>query len=211
MNKTRIDWPWKPLLTWNPVVGCKHGCSYCYAKKMSDRFKMISDWTKPQVFPGRMADPLKEGKSKNIFVGSMCDLFGDWVPSSVINRILDVAYNCGQHQFLFLTKNPSRYKEFEFPRNCWLGATITKMEDFIGYYEHGGITNKNKCFLSIEPLLGGFSPIIEFGFDKIIVGAMTGPGAVKPTREWIESIKHSNIYYKQSIRDLYPEFRNKKL
>jgi len=172
MNKTKIDWPWKPLLTWNPVVGCRRGCSYCYAKKISDRFKMIPDWTEPQFFPKRLEDPYEVKKSSTIFVGSMCDLFGTWVNPFWINKIINVCRENPHHEFMFLTKNPVRYANWKFPENCRLGATVT-----------GDV-------------------------DQIIVGAMSGPGAVKPRREWIESIKHDNIYYKQSIRDLYPEFSN---
>lgn len=35
MNKTKIDWCDS---TWNPVTGCLHGCEYCYARKMANRF-----------------------------------------------------------------------------------------------------------------------------------------------------------------------------
>lgn len=36
MNKTKIDWCDS---TWNPVTGCLHGCEYCYARNISERFK----------------------------------------------------------------------------------------------------------------------------------------------------------------------------
>jgi len=36
MNRTKIDWC---DYTWNPVVGCLHGCPYCYARRMAERFK----------------------------------------------------------------------------------------------------------------------------------------------------------------------------
>ncbi len=36
MNKTKIEWCDS---TWNPVTGCRHGCEYCYAKHMANRFK----------------------------------------------------------------------------------------------------------------------------------------------------------------------------
>lgn len=35
MKKTKIEWCDS---TWNPVVGCKHGCEYCYAKRIAERF-----------------------------------------------------------------------------------------------------------------------------------------------------------------------------
>ena len=35
MNKTKIEWCDS---TWNPVTGCYHGCPYCYARNMINRF-----------------------------------------------------------------------------------------------------------------------------------------------------------------------------
>ena len=35
MKQTKIEWC---DATWNPVTGCKHGCEYCYARKMAHRF-----------------------------------------------------------------------------------------------------------------------------------------------------------------------------
>lgn len=35
MNRSKIEWC---DYTWNPITGCRHGCSYCYARKMSFRF-----------------------------------------------------------------------------------------------------------------------------------------------------------------------------
>ena len=35
MQKSNIEWC---DMTWNPVVGCKHGCEYCYARRIAARF-----------------------------------------------------------------------------------------------------------------------------------------------------------------------------
>lgn len=40
MNKTKIEWCDS---TWNPVTGCLHGCEYCYARKIAERFKGSGD------------------------------------------------------------------------------------------------------------------------------------------------------------------------
>lgn len=36
MDKTKIDWCDS---AWNPVTGCLHGCEYCYARGIANRFK----------------------------------------------------------------------------------------------------------------------------------------------------------------------------
>lgn len=36
MDKSKIEWCDS---TWNPVTGCRHGCPYCYARRIADRFK----------------------------------------------------------------------------------------------------------------------------------------------------------------------------
>ena len=39
LNKTAIEWCDR---TWNPVTGCKHGCPYCYARKIAERLSAHS-------------------------------------------------------------------------------------------------------------------------------------------------------------------------
>ena len=34
-DKTKIDWA---DASWNPVTGCLHGCEYCYARRIAERF-----------------------------------------------------------------------------------------------------------------------------------------------------------------------------
>ena len=55
-------------------------------------------------------------------------------------------------------------------------------------------------FNSVELIMGGFSPLFFNDIDLVIVGVMTGPGAIKPKKEWIDSIKHPNIFYKSNIK-----------
>ena len=196
MNKTKIEWC---DYTWNPVVGCKHGCSYCYAEAMNKRFKYIDDWQNPVFYPERLKEPYQLKKSSIIFVGSMTDLFGYWIDMDWIYKVIKVAEQCPQHMFMFLTKNPVGYNGFSFPDNCMMGFTMTRgnqlIVDEFKYYTTG------RKFLSIEPILGSFAGINLNRIDKVIVGAMTGQNAVKPEKEWIESIKHPNILYKNNIKE----------
>ena len=134
MNKTKIDWCDS---TWNPVTGCLHGCEYCYARSIAHRFSGGGEnWTddKTIVLDKKMygeeeekAIPYPYGfiptfhryrlndyigkKGRNIFVCSMADLFGEWVPDSWIKEVFKACENAPQHNYLFLTKNPIRYAQ----------------------------------------------------------------------------------------------------
>jgi protein gp37 len=192
MQKTKIEWT---DYTWNPVTGCLHNCPYCYAKRIAMRF---DGHFKPRFRSGRLNDKMPKKPSK-IFVCSMSDLFGDWVKKEWIDAVLKVVNENPQQTFQFLTKNPKRYSEFTFPQNCWLGVTID-------YPNQGKIDELKKKdnykFISFEPLLGDMSGLDLSGIDWVIVGAMTGSGAIKPRKEWIDNIKHKNIFYKKNLLTL---------
>jgi len=200
MNKTSIDWPWKPLYTWNPVVGCKRGCPYCYARKMNTRYGWLKDFAELKFYPERLKQPPE--KVENVFVGSMTDI--DYWRIEWVQRVMAWCRMNRAIDFYFLSKNPCPYLEYR-PDNCFIGLTMTLQEDFAGQYEKINKFGFNKSrFLSLEPLLGTLKLDRTFftGYHAIIVGAMTGPGAVKPKREWIDSIKAlnlDNVYWKNNI------------
>lgn len=191
MNKTKIEWC---DYTWNPITGCRNNCWYCYAKKIAMRFSGHFD---PTIHYNRLDEKMPKKPSK-IFVGSMCDMFGEWIQPAWIKMVLDVVKNNPQHTFQFLTKNPSRYSDFYFPDNCWLGTTIESPE--FGNRMKSFASIKNYKFISIEPLLGDFTGMNFDNFDLVIVGAMSGKKVVTPKKEWIYSIKHNNIFVKNNIK-----------
>ncbi len=189
MNRTKIEWT---DFTWNPVTGCLHGCPYCYGRKIANRFRSIfPNGYKPTFHPERLEEPYRIKKPSKIFVCSMGDLFGNWVPAKWIEAVIRVAEDNPQHIFQFLTKNPARYKEFSFPRNCWLGTTVTSYEDqdrildLPRYGENGRTIN----FVSFEPLLGevNLEGWIWGYIDWVIIGAQTNPYR-PPKPEWVERI-----------------------
>ena len=63
----------------------------------------------PTFHEYRLNDPLTKGFGKTIFVCSMADLFGDWVPDEWIKKVFDACKAASGHRYLFLTKNPARY------------------------------------------------------------------------------------------------------
>lgn len=166
-----------------------------------------------------LGEPAKARTAKDIFVCSMSDLFGDWVPSRWIRDVLDACAAAPKHRYFFLTKNPARYDELEtlalLPtgERFWYGATVTKTADFGKIPIQAPWYNQ---FLSIEPLLERVDMNWVQGCQKwIIVGAETGSyrpvNKVTPEREWVDEITayarrlNLPVFYKDSLRKLFPD------
>lgn len=234
MNKTKIDWCDS---TWNPVTGCLHGCEYCYARGITNRFgKNLPDFSnfasankglhllenkidgtpypfgfEPTFHAYRLND-YAEKKGRNIFVCSMADLFGSWVPDSWIEEVFNACDNAPQHNYIFLTKNPKRYVELSekgilrCKENMWYGFSQTKHEERQPFR----IPSKPHIFVSVEPILEPLSVFLE---DWIIVGAETGnrKDKVIPKREWIEAVVSDcrkydiPIFMKSSLAGIWGE------
>ena len=233
MNKTKIDWCDS---TWNPVTGCLHRCEYCYARGIANRFGFGA--YEPNIDERVLIEPAISGgkkvpypfnfeptfhkyrlneyqnkKGRNIFVCSMADLFGDWVPDEWIEEALKACEKAPQHNYLFLTKNPERYEKIldrYMPPNMWFGWSQTgPAGNKCDFTTHHSI----KTFISIEPLLEPFKEFHIRGVDWVIIGAETGrrKDKVAPERKWIEDIvnkcREGNIpvFMKSSLADIWGE------
>lgn len=198
MNPTSIEYL---THTWNPWVGCSgEGCEVrdvCWARKQARRQKPSDKkrgcWDcyhfRPHAHPERLIQPINRKKPAVIGVCFSGDLFRPEVPSHYIRRVISVARQCPQHVFVFLTKNPKRYEEFDFPRNCWLGTTVNKQADVhrVNDLVESWNNNGNVKFVSFEPLLEKVILPEDANLDWIIVGAQTRPRII-PEDEWVESI-----------------------
>ena len=237
MKKTKIEWCDS---SWNPVTGCYHDCEYCYARRIACRFgdfstidgnaiKVINPHTNTPCYevkckaknpyPGkftptfhryRLDEPTSLKKPRNIFVCSMADLFGDWVPDSWIEEVFAACERAPQHRYLFLTKNPNRYGDLaragKLPQrdNMWYGSTLDSMsaKRYPGRF-------RDNTFTSLEPLTEFMDVSLgSFGRDKwVIVGAETGnrKGKVTPKKEWVDKIcetadiTHMAVFMKDSL------------
>ena len=152
-------------------------------------------------------------KGRTIFVCSMADLFGDWVPDEWIEEVFRACEAAPQHRYLFLTKNPKRYEKLHdnniFPNkdNFWFGTTITRPSDEIPYFQEPSPSYKG--FVSIEPILEPFAGLAVS--DWVIIGAETGQrkDRIIPERWWIEEIVESCQYFgkpvfmKESLRPIW--------
>ena len=250
-QKTKIDWCDS---TWNPVTGCLHGCEYCYARSLANRYggfdhdedknpvgnqfvigvqeldkpkhimrknglhKAPYPWFfLPTLHRYRLDQPSKWSEPRTIFVCSMADLFGKWVPDEWIEAVINACIAAPQHRYLFLSKNPARYMHLiangiipENQPNFWFGstATIPEMEFFW--------CDEVNTFVSIEPILAPFEDLTDEGIDPasktnwIIVGAETGnrKNKVIPQKSWIDEIVSAAkkagtpVFMKESLREI---------
>lgn len=188
MNRTKIEWT---QLSWNPIVGCSHGCWYCYAIKLARRFpRNFPNGFKPSFYPERLYEPWDYKKPSKIFVCSVADLFAAWTAEEWRDKVLESAEGCPvDHVFQLLTKNPERIPEREFPENFWIGCTVTnEAEDWKNIEE----IKKVRCgvrFASFEPLLGALPEYVDlFGLEWIIIGKLTGSRRVELDPVWVWDI-----------------------
>lgn len=172
MGKTKIDWC---DYTWNPVWGCKNNCKYCYARKIAKRFgnKIAGrDDFKPTWIESNFNKPFPK-KPSRIFMDSMSDI-AFW-KRSWMKKTLKKIKQHPEHTFMFLTKFPKVYIKYNFPKNCWLGVSITGDKDIKRLEELNFYVNDNLTFVSIEPLLEDqVIKISVFLPDWVIIGYETG-------------------------------------
>jgi protein gp37 len=159
----------------------------------------------PTLHKYRLGQPVAVKKPQNIFVVSMGDLFGEWVPEDWTWNVVEACLATPRHNYLFLTKNPVHLHTYGYPSNVWVGTSITGADDHQKAWDLLEATSKKENkFLSIEPLtheidlnkfellLNNYKNIITIGnyLDWVIVGAMTGTGSAahQPRREWVETI-----------------------
>lgn len=260
-DKTKIGWCDS---TWNPVTGCLHGCEYCYARRIAERFRareiydpdcqcqrslikrgMLKGTGKPlelnypweqknkdgsitnAAYPFgfeptfhryKLDEPQRWKKPRTIFVCSMADLFGEWVPDEWIAEVFRACDAAPQHRYLFLTKNPKRLCLMAIATKVFLWnvdhqdsqvhprtteyAEVMRLPIRDNWWFGSTIDNsKATCFCdgrtwntftSIEPLTEHLNMGIgSFGNSKwTIIGAETGnrKGKIAPKREWVENI-----------------------
>ena len=175
-------------------TGCRKGCPYCYAKKIARRFpKTFPRGFEPTYYPKRLGNPERSRKPCGIFVCSMGELFGEWLPVSWTMDVLETIQAAPWHRFYILTKSPDvaiRYSHVIHPWT-WLGVTVTQMQD-LSRVEILKECDAGLRFISFEPLAGSMAKggkleAVLDGIGWAIIGAQTNPKRL-PKKEWVEEI-----------------------
>jgi protein gp37 len=206
LNKSKIEWC---DATWSPISGCMHGCHYCYAKKRAENpfyRKAFPNGFNPTFYPERLQDPVKEKRPRTIFICSMGDAFGEWVPTGWLLDMFAAIEAAPQHTYCLLTKNPQRMKAFaRNQENIWWGTSVTGIMDNerIGHLQD---IESDNLFISFEPLLADPGCFNLNGIKGIIIGAQTKP-LILPTENAMEHVERAaresgaKIFHKNSIMD----------
>jgi DNA repair photolyase len=161
------------MKNWNPVIGCHHDCSYCWARRFSQRLSSTERY-KDGFTMSKLIESELDKRFRNRFVGvsMMGDLFGSWVPSEWILKVIEATRNSQSSDFLMLTKNPYRFKEFASlcRDNILLGATIETNRVF-NFTKAPSATERAKAMidLSYPRKFVSIEPIMDFDLDAFTV------------------------------------------
>ena len=199
---TEIGWA---MWSWNPVTGCNHGCDYCYARAIATSRDMAAyypagftplfhherlDAPANTPVPGRAAADPAHGR---VFVCSMADLFGAWVPQEWIDQVVASTVANPQWEYLYLTKFPQRYDRLQLPASGWIGASVDEQHraepTLAAMRKVSGVKVK---WLSLEPLLEPIKFSTLEGIDMIVIGAQSENigqnSSFSPPFEWVADL-----------------------
>ncbi len=206
MAASDIDWTDEVL---NPVTGCAMPAScavrdHCYAAVMATRlrgrFGYPADQPMKPTWHQDKFEQLVAMKNKKtgrrIFVGSMCDLFGENIQDVWIERVLGAIQGDTKNTYIFLTKNPERYLDWRayFTERCWIGTTVNKDCDLPRLRHVSWVNTPGARFVSFEPLYERLEGLVSnqynYTLSKLnwfIIGAQSKPN-VQPDPFWVSDL-----------------------
>lgn len=178
----------------------------CYAEAVAERVARDSypdgfahHYWRPEV----LEEPLKLQKPSRIFLDSMSDLMGNWVPEKQILRVLEICEQAKQHSFQLLTKNAPRLLQFKFPANVWVGVSAPPgifMGKRLSHEQQVSMVKRQVDVLrqvdvairwmSIEPLSFNIAQLLDSSnLQWAVIGAATnGSKAYQPKEEWVVNV-----------------------
>jgi protein gp37 len=210
--------------SWNPVTGCLHGCDYCYARAIAHRFtdgfpagftplfhhERLDAPANTTIPAARRDDPAY----RRVFVCSMADLYGRWVPDEWINQVHASMLAAPQWEYLLLTKFPARYVGLEMPPGAWLGTSVDEQKRVrIAQEAFAKVEGVKVKWLSLEPLREPLKFDDLSMFDWVVIGAQTETRqpdgtvpAFAPPAEWVVRITQQakdagcKVHWKPNLR-----------
>lgn len=203
--------------TCNPIRGCLHRCRWimadgseaiCYAEDVAEG---LASAAYPEGFahhywhPEVLREPLALKEPAGIFLGSMSDIMGHWVPDEQIAQVLEMTQQASWHTFFLLTKNPKRLLQWrdQIPENVWVGASAPpsfmwgkKLDErlqvrMLDLALETLAQLDNVCWMSFEPLSFDVSPTVwtYARLNWAVIGAASnGRTTYQPNPDHVRSL-----------------------
>ncbi len=193
------------------------GCKNCYAETMSRRlaamghdavtyeYKVMKEPPALELRRDILADWAKRKHSQKLFVSSMTDVFGEFVPDEWVFEMLDAMIEATLQTFQVLTKRAGRMRELvnaycdregfaQLPAHIWLMVSVENQQYADERIPELLATQCSVRGLSVEPLLGSVDLMISNGgampeIDWVIVGGESGYGARPIHPEWVRGLR----------------------
>jgi protein gp37 len=180
-NRTneQVDWAsW----SWGPVTGCLHGCTYCYARELAYSaslkpfypigFAPLFHHYRPDA-PINTEPGYDRPQDSRVFVCSMADLFGEWVPQEWIDAVFNATLKAPEWEYLFLTKFPQRYRRINLPPRAWFGASVDIQKRVKVTEKVMPELDVDVRWLSAEPMLEPLNFSDLSWCDLLVIGAQS--------------------------------------
>jgi protein gp37 len=137
-----------------------------------------------------------------VFVNSMSDLFGEFVPDTYIEQVFEVMRATPRHTYQILTKRADRMVDWTSKRawlraatNIWLGVSVEDRKYGVPRIQKLRGINAAVRFLSVEPLLQRLGLLDLAGISWVIVGGESGPHARPLEVTWVREIRDRCLSY----------------
>jgi len=207
--------------TWNPIKGkCPHECSYCYMKRFPQGELRLDE----KCFKDNL------GEGNFIFVGSSTDMWADEIPSEWIWQIIHFIDLFDGNTYLFQSKNPKRFLDFEnifrgrYLHNIILATTLESHNDC--YEKKAPCVSMRSQFmqrLHYSKKMITIEPIMDFEMQYMIpmikkinpfqvnIGADSGGNNLpEPSADKIKALikelrKFTKVHLKDNLKRLYKE------
>lgn len=201
----------KLIKSLNPVNGCTAGCTYCFAKRINDRFKITPDFEVPVFFENRLKQITSTRNRQVFFMTSMSD-FSGW-KTEWRSKVFQHLAKHPKHDYLFLTKFPEKINFETDLDSAWIGVTITAKSEMKRIEALQNNIKAKNYFLTFEPLFSDVWEIDLTNIKWVVIWTETGNRKWKITaqKDWILNIakqakeKNIPVFMKDTLLNIVGE------